>query len=395
MQKEKSRRSLKIMRIIARLNVGGPAIHVSLLTEKLDRTQFEQVLVCGQIAESEGDMQYYAEARGIQPIIIPELGREISFLRDINTLWKVYRLIRKYRPDIVHTHTAKAGFIGRVAAGLARVPIRLHTFHGHVFHGYFSPAKTRFFIWLERFCARLSTRIIAISPKLKDELVERYHIAPVKKFDVLPLGLDLQPLTVRPSEATLEKARQALRLPVDKKLVGIIGRLVPIKNHDLFLRVAREVITHRQDVHFVIVGDGECREELEHRAHNMGLADYVTFTGWVQDIGQILHQLSVVALTSNNEGTPVSLIEAMAAGIPIIATNVGGVADTLEQGKYGVLVPADQSPLFSTALLQILDGRYPDLETIRQAALARYHITRLVKDMEQLYLQLAKEKGIF
>ncbi|NDJ86156.1 MAG: glycosyltransferase family 4 protein, partial [Chloroflexi bacterium] len=223
-----AQRPIKVMRIIARLNVGGPAIHVISLTGLLREPDFESILVCGHIDETEGDMQYLAEERGIEPVIIPTLGRDISLLRDIGTIWQLYRLIRRYRPVIVDTHTAKAGFVGRIAAWLARVPVRLHTFHGHVFHGYFGPRKTQLFLMLERLCARLSSRIITISPGLRDELVNTYHIAPAAKFVVVPLGFDLAPLTARPPRASNPT-----------RVVGIVGRLVPIKNHKLFLDAAR------------------------------------------------------------------------------------------------------------------------------------------------------------
>src|SRR5574341_408181 len=170
------------MRIIARLNVGGPAIHVILLTHYFRQIGYE------------GDLSYLADSKNVHPIIIPQLGREISPWHDFFVLLKLVHLMRRYRPDIVHTHTAKAGLIGRIAAWLAGVPVRVHTFHGHVFYGYFSPIKSRIFIWLERFCARISSCIITISPKLQDELVNTYRIAPAEKFRTVSLGLDLQPL---------------------------------------------------------------------------------------------------------------------------------------------------------------------------------------------------------
>ncbi len=215
---------IRVLRIIARLNVGGPAIHVALLTEKLGAPTYASTLVCGTVGEGEGDMQYYAEARGVHPVIIPELGRSLHPLRDVVTIWKVYRLIRLYQPDVVHTHTAKAGFVGRVAAWLAGVPVIVHTFHGHVFHGYFSPTTTRIFILLERITARMSDTVITLTEGLRRELADEYGIARKSKITVLPLGLDLQPFaaTIRkngafrreydiPAERPADRHRRAAR----------------------------------------------------------------------------------------------------------------------------------------------------------------------------------------
>lgn len=387
------RKPIKIMRIIARLNVGGPAIHVTLLTKYLHNADFESTLVCGQVGAAEGDMSYLADQHGVKPIMIPELGREISLRQDILIIWKLMKLMRQIRPDVVHTHTAKAGFVGRIAAWLSRVPVRVHTFHGHVFHGYFSPLKTRVFLYLERFLARLSTRIITISPKLKQELTEIYHIAPPDKFIVVPLGLDLVPLAESPSPLAgsgEDGIRQRFNLPADQKLVGIVGRLVPIKNHGLFLRAARQVTAQRSDVHFVIIGDGECRPNIEQMIRDFNLTERVSLIGWVQQIGAVLRDLDVLALTSDNEGTPVSIIEAMAAGVPVISTAVGGVADVLEQGRFGVLVPPQDADAFANGLLQILSGDHVDVSAAQEAALTRYDIQRLASDLGKLYISLLK-----
>ena len=382
---------IKVMRIIARLNIGGPAIHVAMLTEQLSRLGYEQLLVYGQIGDEEGDMEYLLP-EGTQKALIPELGREIAPFRDLRTLFKLYRLMRQYQPDIVDTHTAKAGFVGRTAAWLARVPVRVHTFHGHVFHGYFGPAKTRVFLLLERLCARMSTRIITISPKLRDELVETYHIAPSEKVVVIPLGLDLQKLVapIDPPQISAWLAEQGI--PADKKRVGIVGRLVPIKNHRLFLQAAQQIIRQRDDVHFVIVGDGECRAELEQLTQEWQLTDFFTFTGWIKDIGLVLHSLDVLALTSTNEGTPISVMEALAAGVPVVATGVGGVADVLDEGKYGLIVPPGDVAALTEALGRALNGDHPDLAAAQAAVLARYDVTRLVRETSELYTALLTDR---
>ncbi|NJL95986.1 MAG: glycosyltransferase family 4 protein [Anaerolineae bacterium] len=377
-------RPLKIMRIIARLNVGGPAIHVILLSAKLGPPAFESQLVCGPVGAQEGDMAYLAAQHGVVPLILPGLGREISLSQDIPTLWWLYCLMRRERPDVVHTHTAKAGFLGRVAAWLAGVPVRVHTFHGHVFHGYFGPRKTRFFLWLERLCARLSTRLITISPALRDELVHRYHIAPASKFRVIPLGLELAALV----GGEKHKFRVVNRIPAEKQVIGSLGRLVPIKNHSLLLAAFARLRANRQDLHLLIVGDGESRAQIEAEIIQRDLGAHVTLTGWAEDVGPAIHAIDVLALTSNNEGTPTSLMQAMAAGVPVVATAVGGVPDLLEQGRLGVLVPPHDAPALAVALDQVLNGQHPDLKLAQQTMLERYDIARLASDLGQLYQEL-------
>lgn len=377
------------MRVIARLNVGGPALHVILLTEKLGAPAFASTLVCGQIAPYEGDMRYLAEQRGVQPVVIPELGREISPLRDLATLWRLWRLMRAQRPHVVHTHTAKAGIVGRAAAWLAGVPVIVHTFHGHVFHGYFGPAKTRLFILLERLAARLSDRVLTISPALRDELV-RYRIAPAAKIAVIPLGLDLAPFATTPRRAGM--VRRALGLDEATPLVGIVGRLTPIKNHRLFLEAAARLET---PAHFAIVGDGECRHSLEAHAAALGLGARAHFLGWRQDLPAIYSDLDALVIASDNEGTPVSIIEAMAAGAPVVSTAVGGVPDLIDDGQTGLLVPPGDAPALAQALDRLL--RDPELArrmaaAARPAALARFSIDRLADDLAALYRTLLREK---
>ena len=382
-------RPIRVLRIIARLNVGGPAIHVSLLTARLGPPDYESTLVCGSIGPDEGDMRYYAEARGVQPIIIPELGRALHPLRDLVTLWKLYRLMRRLRPDVVHTHTAKAGFVGRLAAWLAGVPVIVHTFHGHVFHGYFGPRKTRFFILLERLTARLSDAILTLTDGLRDELADVYHIADKRKIRVLPLGLDLQPFAETPRKTG--QFRAAWGIPTDVPLVGIVGRLVPVKNHARFLGAAAHVRAALPGAHFVIVGDGETRPAVEAQAAALGLNDAVTFTGWQRDLAPVYSDLDVLVISSDNEGTPVSVIEALAGGCPVVATAVGGLPDLLDGGSLGALVPPDNVEALARAILDVL-RQPPDGRNAQAAILARYGIDRLTHDMDTLYRELLARK---
>lgn len=381
---------IRIMRIIARLNVGGPAIHVALLTERLGPPDFESTLVCGVIGPNEGDMAYLAEERGITPIYVAELGRELSPLRDLLTLFKLWRLMRQMRPDVVHTHTAKAGFVGRIAAWLARVPVRVHTFHGHVFHGYFSPAKTRLFLALERFTARLSDRLITISPALKDELANTYHIAPTGKFEVIPLGLELAPFAQTPRHSGEFRAR--FDIPPDAPLIGLVGRLVPIKNHRLFLDMARQVRGTIPTAHFAIIGDGECRADAEATAREWGLSDAVIFIGWQQDLRSAYSDLDVLVISSDNEGTPTSVIQALAARVPVVSTAVGGVPDLLHNGAYGRLAPPGDARALADCVAAALNEPDTAHADIQAAILADYDITRLTSDLAALYRNLLAAK---
>ncbi|MCC6801520.1 MAG: glycosyltransferase family 4 protein [Anaerolineae bacterium] len=380
---------IRVLRIIARLNVGGPAIHVTLLTEKLAAPDYASTLVCGNIGVGEGDMIYYAHAHGVQPLIMPELGRSLHPVHDLTTIWRLYRLIRRLKPDIVHTHTAKAGFVGRVAAWLAGVPVIVHTFHGHVFQGYFSPSMTRVFINLERMTARMSDTVITLTEGLRRELAEQYRIAPASHITVLPLGLDLAPFAAAPRKNGA--FRRQYGLPADAPLIGIVGRLVPVKNHRLFMEAAANVRALRPDARFVIVGDGELRDEIEAQVAALGLTDAVTFTGWMQDVAPVYTDLDVNVISSLNEGTPVSVIEALAAGCPVVATAVGGLPDLLDGGALGALVPSGDADALAAALLTALDHQ-PDGTQARRLVLDRYGIDRLVHDLDSLYRELLAKK---
>lgn len=382
--------SLRVMQIIARLNIGGPAIYVTLVTGALNAHGHVTHLITGQVGADEGDMIYYAEQRGVEPVIVPELGRSIHPLRDIATTYKLYRMIRQFKPDVVHTHTAKAGFTGRVAAWLARVPVIVHTFHGHVFSGYFSPAKTQIFLWLERIAARMSDTIITLTDGLKRELASEYNITSYENIAILPLGLDLAPFVDTPRHQTTFRA--AHKIPPDVPLVGIVGRLVPVKNHALFFEAAARIHAQRPDVHFAVIGDGETRAELEAQVDALGLRDVTMFTGWQQDLPPIYSDLNVSVISSKNEGTPVSVIESLAAGCPVVATAVGGLPDLLDNGDLGQLVAPGDASALADAILDTL-ANPPETGAAQSLMLERYGVARLVDDLETLYRTLLKRKG--
>lgn len=380
---------VRVMNIIARLNIGGPAIHVTMLTERLGPPTYESCLVCGLIEPGEGDMSYFARQEGIEPIIIPELGRALHPLRDLVSTWRLYRLIREWQPDVVHTHTSKAGFVGRLAAWLAGVPVIVHTFHGHVFRGYFGPLKTRFFIWLERIAARMADTIIALNDGQRRDLTDIFHITRKGHVTVLPLGLNLDSFAQAPRKTGV--FRSAYGIPQDVYLVGIVGRIVHIKNHPLFLRSAALLRQKLPNVHFVVVGDGDMRPEIEAMVDALGLRAVTTFTGWLKDLTTVYADMDALVISSINEGTPISVIEALSAGCPVVATQVGGLPDLLGYGDLGQLVPPEDAEALASALAEALCNP-PDTRRIQQTMLDRYGIERLVRDMDSLYQGLLAKK---
>lgn len=378
---------IAVVRIIARLNVGGPALHTIYLSRLLEST-YPTLLVAGQVSDGEGDMTDIARAGGVNLHTVATLGREIRFGDDLRTLIALVRVLRKLRPSIVHTHTAKAGTIGRVAALLARVPIRVHTFHGHTFHGYFSPRKTRVFLFIERVLSRFTTCVVTISASQRDDIVTRYRVCAPEKVRVIPLGLDLE----RFKPVRTRQARNDFRREIgagDATVVTIVGRLVPIKNHDLYLDAAERIARSGRRCLFVIVGGGSESARLQASARARGLS--VLFLGWRDDLEAVYAGSDIVALTSLNEGTPLCLIEALAAGCAVVATDVGGVADVLEQGAFGLLSPSQDADAFAANLARLID----DAELRRAMAMRsgdsireRYDLSRLVRDMSALYQDL-------
>jgi len=345
--------NLRITRIITRLNVGGPSIQAVWLTKLLaEEYGCECQLIAGEPEAGEGDMFWLADRLGVEITRVPHLRRPISPKHDGVALAQIYRLIRRFRPDIVHTHHAKAGFVGRLAAMLARVPVRVHTYHGHVLDGYFSPLKGRSIQALERWMAHHTTRLIAISPKLKEELLNQYRIGKEAQYRLVELGIDLAPYL----NGKLHRGflRRELGCPGDWRLVGIIGRLAEIKNHEMFLRVAQRTLQATRQVGFVVIGGGPREALLRSMAQDLGIASHVFFLQFRDDLPRLYPDLDVVVLTSRNEGTPVSLIEAMAAGKAVLSTRVGGVADLVADGEAGILVDANDEEGMAWALVRLL-----------------------------------------
>ncbi|MPZ76987.1 MAG: glycosyltransferase [Deltaproteobacteria bacterium] len=387
---------IKILRIIGRLNVGGPAIHVINLCAGLDPARYQQTLVVGTESAGEGSMLDYAVSRGVRPQIIPEIVTTFRLTpRDGKALIKLYQIIRRDRPHIVHTHTAKAGFLGRIAARMAGVPVVVHTFHGHVLHGYYGPAKSRLLRLMEKSLSSCTDRLLTVSEEVKKELVA-YGVAKAEQISVIPLGFDLEPFIN--SHAHRDEFRRELGFGREAKLVGIVGRLFPIKNHALFLESAARISANDSAARFVIVGDGELRPTLEERARDLGIADRIVFTGWRRDLPRICADLNVLVVSSDNEGTPVSAIEAMASSCPVVATRVGGLPDLIRDHITGRLVAPRDAAALACAVTDLLQRPETANELGRRAMEAvreRFAVTRLISDVDHFYGRLLEEKAIF
>jgi glycosyltransferase involved in cell wall biosynthesis len=396
----------KILRIINRFNLGGPTYNAAYLTKYIS-PDFETILVGGIKDEAEGSSEYIVRNLGIEPVIIPEMRRSLNPANDLITYRKISKIIKKFKPDIVHTHASKAGTVGRLAAIRNNVPVIVHTFHGHVFHSYFGSSKTNFFINIEQGLASQCSKIIAISNKQKEELSEVYKIAAPDKFEVIPLGFDLQRFQIDTLMRRTE-FRKAYNLDDDEIAIGIVGRLAPVKNHDLFLNAIKNVQknTNRR-IRAFIIGDGELMNDLENTCNALKLDfvqpnnEYVkkatvTFTSWIKDIESAYPGLDIVAMTSLNEGTPVSLIEAQAANKSIISTNVGGIENIVIPGKTATLTKNNCVLDFSEKLIELVNNE--QLRMLYESngwdhVRDKFHYTRLVSDMEKLYYKLLNQQN--
>jgi len=383
-------RPVRVLRVIARLNVGGPALHVTYLARGLAERGYETTLVAGDVARGEASMSFVAEQAGVEIVTLPGLSRELSPVRDALAAFRLARLIRKLRPDVVHTHTAKAGAVGRTAALLAwpRRPVVVHTFHGHVLRGYFGTGGTLVFRAIETLLARASDRLIAVSPEVRDELVA-LHVAPRERFSVVRLGIELEPRVH--FEGDPAEVRRRHGIPEGKFVVGWFGRMTAVKRTDDLLTMLAGVRERGVDALLLLVGDGDDRERLEQRAHDLGLARSCLFLGYQEDVAPWYAICDAVVLTSASEGTPVTIIEALAAGRPVVATKVGGVPDVVDEGETGFLVrPHDTHALAER--LEILAGDPVRRRTMgdlgRARMLERYAVERLVEDVDALYREL-------
>lgn len=389
----------RVLRILNRLIIGGPAINATYLTRYME--DFETLLVIGGKDDHEEDANHLTDRLGITPAYVPHMKRAINPLNDRIAYNEVKALIDKFQPDIIHTHAAKAGVIGRLAAEAGKVPIVLHTFHGHVFHSYFNKLQTDSFIMIERYLAKKSSGIIAISESQKQDLADIYKICAPEKIEIIPLGLDIDKF-MEAQQAKRKAFREQFFIEEDEIAIGIIGRIVPIKNHQLFVAAAEKLLSLTgRKLKFIIVGDGDTRPEVESelRRKNISYSYYpehphaatVMLTSWQTQIDQVLAGMDIVALTSHNEGTPLSLIEAQASGKPVVSTNVGGVADVVISEKGGFITPPGDAEQFALCLLRLVED-----DCLRESFGAygqsfvqnKFSYQRLVNDMSEYYFRL-------
>jgi glycosyltransferase involved in cell wall biosynthesis len=382
------------------LNLGGPTYNAAYLTKYL-APEFETMLIAGMKEDSEESSEFIVKQMGIEPIYIPEMKRSINPAQDYKAYKRIKSIIKEFKPDIVHTHAAKAGTIGRLAAKACNVPVIVHTFHGHVFHSYFNSFKTSIFIAIEQYLARKSTKIIAISEHQKKELTKQYHICSESKIAVIPLGFDLERFQEN-MDLKRKEFRNKYFIDDDEVAIGIIGRLVPIKNHQLFVR-ALEILLKRttRKIRAFIIGDGDERKNIEQLASslNIDFVDFntnpikatITFTSWIKEIEFAMAGMDIIALTSLNEGTPVSLIEAQAANKPIVSTNVGGIENIVLPNVTALLDYPDKLFGIANNMLWLVENEHirkqmgeKGWENVNK----KFSCTRLVENTRALYKHL-------
>tara|TARA_B110000977_G_scaffold112949_1_gene146281 strand:+ start:780 stop:1949 length:1170 start_codon:yes stop_codon:yes gene_type:complete len=383
----------KILRIINRFNLGGPTYNAAYLTKYLEK-DYETILIGGQHEESEKSSLHILDDLGLKPIIIPEMQRSLNPYKDQIALRKIIKIIKEFKPDIVHTHAAKAGALGRRAAYKMGVKQIYHTFHGHVFHSYFGNLKTKVFKEIEKNLAKKSTKIIAISEIQKKELSEIHRICPAEKIEVIPLGFDLTRFNMD-KDSKRKKFRKKWNLKENEIAIGIIGRLVPIKNHSFFIDSIKEIIKKSNfPIRAFIVGDGEEKHNLINYVRNINL-DYSLdtspatfhFTSWIKEIDEVNSGMDIICLTSLNEGTPVSLIEAQANGKPIVSTKTGGIKNIVLENKTALLSENNDLQSFSQNLLSLVNNS-EKRQLFSKYGLEKseeFHYSKLINNIKNLY----------
>lgn len=392
---KKEGKKIKILRIINRFNIGGPTYNATFLTAFLD-DKYTTKLVGGLPEEGESDSLYILEKYGVEPVLIPELKRKPSVKNDREAYKKIKEIIKEFNPDIVHTHASKAGALGRRAAASCGVPIIVHTFHGHVFHSYFGKTKTSLFKQIEKRLAKKSTGIIAISDLQKKELVEEHSICKSQKVEVINLGFDLQPFQEKRKNLR-DEVRTELQLENNDIAIGIIGRLAPIKNHSFFLQAIEQVLAKTtKSIKVFIVGDGEERQKIEEKVEKMNqrFENRIKMTSWVKDVGRFNAGLDIICLSSNNEGTPVSLIEAQAGNIPVVTTDVGGVKDIILENETGFIVPIGNLEMYAEKVLDLVENEEKRLKMSQNGwnfVQDKFSYQTLVKNMDNFYTKLINQ----
>ena len=381
---------VRVLRVIGRLNMGGPAHQAALLSgRRFFPERYETLLVHGSLPAGEESLAGLSREEGATMRLLPELRQPVQPLVDARALAKLIRVARSFKPHVVHTHTAKAGFIGRQAALAVRPrPAIVHTYHGHVLEGYFGPAKARLYLELERALGRVSDRLLGVSQATVDDLV-RLGVAPRERFRVMPLGLDLQPLT-EVGEALRASSRNELGVDPGEVLLIFVGRVVPIKRLDVLLRAVAKARAGDPRIRLALVGDGGERPGLERQAAELGIDRDVLFLGYRRELRPLFAAADLAVLSSDSEGTPVSLIEAAAAGLPAVTTDAGGVREVVGE-KTGIVVPCGDANALASGILRMAgDGDLRERcgRAARERALGRYGAERLIGDIDALYREL-------
>tara|TARA_B100001250_G_scaffold412378_1_gene443425 strand:- start:8113 stop:9315 length:1203 start_codon:yes stop_codon:yes gene_type:complete len=397
----------KVLRIMHRINVGGPTFHAGYLTKDLNDDHFKTKLLVGNLDKDEKDGRYILQNLNVKPIYIKHMFRKINLFNDIRAFIEIKKIIKDYAPDIVHTHAAKAGSIGRLAAITSEVPLIIHTFHGHVFHSYFNQLITYMYILIERFLAVKTNKIIAISKLQKSELSEKFKIASKNKFEVIPLGFDLKKFNIDKKNKR-QIFRNQYNIKSEEIAVGIVGRLAPVKNHKLFIESIPLIISNtNKKIRFFIIGDGDERDKLENLCKKLNIKfdnhlsekfeSVLCFTSWREDVDVVNSGLDLMALTSLNEGTPVSLIEAQASNLPIVTTDVGGVRDIIIENETALVCDKNSKENFSFLLLKLIENTYLREQLSNKGynhVIKNFSREKLVINIRNLYLELLNKKYI-
>ena len=386
---EYKNKKLKILRIISRMNVGGPSKHVVNLAEGLNKYNCETLLISGQPSESEGEMFALADNKNFKLKKIEYLKRPISLFYDLLSFIKIVKAIKDFSPDIVHTHTTKAGILGRTAALLCGVPKIYHTYHGHVFKGYFSKLQSCLIVAIERFFSTFTTKLIALTPNLASELKHILRIKNPDKIRVVPLGLNLNSFLSTPRKSN--NWRKSMGFKENDFVIGIVARLVPVKNHTMLINSMKNLCSLFTNIHLAIIGDGELKENLVKQSQQLGLSNVIHFCGISNKIEEVYSDLDLLILCSKNEGTPVVIIEALASGCPVAAVDVGGVREVLENGKIGRLFPSDPNQFtqaLSKAISDIKEGKFKEYPTeqTRKQITEFYSVEKLTENIYNLYV---------
>jgi glycosyltransferase involved in cell wall biosynthesis len=382
----------KVLLIVNRFNIGGLVLNVALL-EKYLKPEFETMLIGGVPDKEESDCLYMLEALGVKATVIESLQRKISFANDRKAYKKIIAIIKEYQPDIVHTHASKAGALGRIAAKKCNVPIILHTFHGHVFHSYFGKTKTFVYKNIERWLSKKSTGIIAISEQQKKELSTIHKICKPEKTHVIPYGFELDKFGENFHEKRT-RIRTQYNIDENEVAIAIIGRLVPIKDHSFFLEVIQKMLSNENlPIKVFIVGNGSEWNPIQTEVEriNLNFGNKILMTSWITDIPIFNAGMDIIALTSKNEGTPMSIIEAQATGVATISTNVGGVADVMLENESGFIIPKGDVDLYCEKLAFLIKNkeiREKMSQNGKNFVQNKFGYKTLIKNTSDYYMQL-------